>query len=314
MSQLAGKGQMKLIDEAIDLLGDGNEPLSKAFFKAQIIAHKLQDNEFAAWVRNEIQGYSDMDALPDYRKVPITPYGNVGNSFERYSNIQLPISGMPTEIREKFLVSRFYQSVAVIDEFSKSEESLHVNLDRQLYSFMRMGFDKSAVISSAWGVPPAGCFTQMLNEIRSRLLDLLLKLSELVPATTQEEEHLSMPKIQGLNELFKGAVFGDGANISLAIGEGNQASHNTTSVVVNDLDSLVRVLSENKVAESDIAELKKAIEGDAASSGGVAKSFGEKVRGWLAMMITKAGTPAWEVPVQVGAGLLTNALTTYYGF
>ncbi|MCP1487956.1 hypothetical protein J3D48_004269 [Pseudomonas fluorescens] len=305
---------MKLIDEAIDLLGDGNESLSKAFFKAQIIAHKLQDKEFAAWVLNEIQGYGDKAALPDYRKVSITPYGNVGNFSERYSNLQLPITDMPVELREKFLVSHFYQSIAVIEEFSKNDDGLRVNLDRRLYAYLRAGFDKSAVISSAWGLPPAGCFTQMLNEARSRLLDLLLKLSDLVPATTQEGEHPSMPKIQGLNELFKGAVFGHGANISLAIGEGNQASYNSNSVVVNDLDSLVRLLSESNVSSEDIADLKTAIEADANVSGSAPKSFGEKVSGWLAIMIRKAGTSAWEIPVQVGAGLLTNALTKYYGF
>lgn len=303
---------MKLIDEAIDLLGDASVPLSQAFFKAQVIAHKLQDAEFAQWVRSEIQGYEDKNAVPDYRISNMVPYGNLENMARRYSDFKLSDAGMPDEIKKIHLVAKFDQSIAVLEEFEKNGEKLVVNLDHRLSPYLMAGIDDSYSITNAWGKLPAGCFTQMLNEARSRLLDLLLNLSDLVPATEEENDPKILSKIEGLNDMFKGAVFGHGANINFAIGEHNQASQNN-SVVVNDIESLVQELTRNKVSPADISELKEAIEVDAKSGADSSQGFGERVRNWLGMMISKAGTPDWEIPVQVGAGLLTNALSKFYG-
>jgi hypothetical protein len=303
---------MKLIDEAISILGDAGEPLANAFFKAQIIAHKLKDKEFAEWVKGELQGYGSDVELPEYRRVRLTPYGHVESLSRRYTNHPLPTGGMPAELQEIILVSHLNQSIAVIEEFAKSDESLVVPFNTNVYGYLRQGIDSSFVITSAFGKPPAGCFTQILNEARSRLLDLLLELSAVIPDTVDDGVQGSLPDIREVNGMFKNAVFGDGANISLAIGQGSQASHNTTSVVKSDLDSLVRELAQNKVSEVDIAELKSAIQEDSEQPA-TGTGIGSRVRNWLASMISKAGTPAWEVPAQIGAGLLVNAISKYYG-
>jgi len=304
---------MKLIDETIDLLGDASEPLGKAFIKAQIISHKLQDKEFSHWVRNEIQGYGRDDEIPAYRTSPIIPHGNLENGSRRYNNMPLPTRGIPEDVRERALTTCFYQSISVVDEFARSSKQMTTVIDQRLYPLLRAGIDPSYSIVNAWGELPAGVFTQILNEARSRLLDLLLNLSDRLPKMAKDDDLKTMPKIDGLNDMFKGAVFGDGANINLAIGNGNQASNNSASVVKNDIDSLVRELTDNKVSAADIAELKNAITGDANQAELDSEGFGQQVRTWFASMIVKAGTPAWEIPAQMAAGLLTSALTKFYG-
>jgi hypothetical protein len=304
---------MKLIDETIDLLGDASEPLGKAFIKAQIIAHKLQDKEFAHWVKNEIQGYGRDDEIPTYRISQIIPHGALENGLTRYNNFPLPIRGIPDEFREKALKTPFYQSISVIEEFARDSKQITTIIDQRMYPFLRAGIDSSFVIINAWGELPAGVFTQILNEARSRLLDLLLNLSDRLPQMSNDEDLKMMPKIDGLNDMFKGAVFGDGANINLAIGDSNQASNNRTSVVKNDIDSLVRELTNNKVSPADIAELQKAIADDANHTDQGSAGFGYQVRSWFGSMLVKAGTPAWEIPAQMAAGLLTSALTKFYG-
>ncbi|MFJ4193978.1 hypothetical protein [Pseudomonas sp. NPDC089534] len=303
---------MKLIDEAINLLGDANAPLANAFFKAQIIAHKLKAKEFAEWVKNEIQGYGEDVQVPEYRQVRLTPYGNVQSMTLRYNNHQLPTGGMPSDLQDRFLVSHLNQSIAVIEEFSKSDDGLIVPLNADLHGFLRKGFTDGFLITSAWGKPPAGCFTQILHEARSRLLSLLLELSDVVPDSDDAGDQLGLPDVNEVNGLFKNVVFGDGANISLAIGQGSQASYNTTSVVKNDLESLVEELAANKVSETDIAELKAAMKEDS-DKPSQSKGIGSSVRAWIGSMVSKSGTPAWEVPFQVAAGILTNAISKFYG-
>jgi hypothetical protein len=303
---------MKLIDDAIELLGDASEPLSRAFFKAQVIAHKLQDEEFAQWVKNEIQGYDDSDAVPDYRVCDLVPFGNLENMARRYNDFKLSSANMPEEMRNRHLVARFDQSIAVIEAFEQDGEKLVINLDHRLSPYLMAGIDDSYAITNAWGKPPAGCFTQILNQARSRLLDFLLNLADLVQSSEKQDDPKLLSNIAGLNDMFKGAVFGHGANINFAIGEHNQASQNN-SVVVNDIDSLVRELIQSKVSQADISELKEAIASDARAGADTSQGFGDRVRTWLGLMVAKAGTPGWEIPVQVGAGLLTNALSKFYG-
>lgn len=304
---------MKLIDETIEMLSDATQPLANAFFKAQVIAHKLQNEEFSKWVKDEVKGYEDRASVPKYRTSLLTAYGNVENGYTRHSNIKLPVGDIPEEIKDRFFVTRHMQSIAVIEGFAKNPDDLVITLDHRLNGLLGKYIQSPYYISSAWGKPPAGCFSQILNEARSRLLDFLLNLNQVLP-DSEESDPKKTVSVKGLSEMFKGAVFGNGANISLAIGEGNQASHNSSTVILNDLESLHRELSNSKVSDADIAALDVAIESDKAVVGIAPKSFGPGVGGWLASMIVKAGTPAWEVPAQVGAGLLTTALSKFFGF
>jgi hypothetical protein len=304
---------MKLLDDTIDLLSDASQPLANSFFKAQVIAHKLQDKQFEKWVRNEIKGYESEADVPAYRVVNLTPYGHVENRAKRYNNFKLPVSGMPQEVRSQYLVYRHTQSIAVIEGFARDSDKISISIDPIIYPFLMDGIDPSYSITSAWGKPPAGAFAQILNEARSRLLDLLLNLQSLLPEGDKETDVKLISKVQGLNDMFKGAVFGHGANISLAIGEGNQASHNKTSVALGDTKSLVSELKKHKVSKEDIAALRVAIKSDVKSAGPSPQSFGPGVSSWLGGMISKAGTPAWEIPSQVGAGLLIGALSKFFG-
>lgn len=304
---------MKLIDETIELVSDSEAPLASAFIKAQIIAHKLKDREFSQWVRGELQGYADRDLVPDYRAAAYIPHGNLENRAHRYSNFKLPISGIPEDMRDQVLVSRFRQSIAVIEEFALNGKKLSLNIDQGLYPFLRDGIDPSYSITSAWGVFPEGTFHQILNDARSRLLDLLLNLSDNIPPESKESDLADVTKISGLNEIFKGAVFGHGANINFAIGDGSQASNNSSSVVENDIESLLKALAQINVKTEDVSHLREAIDQDASSHGLKPAQVGPKVRDWISTMISKAGTAAWDVPVQTAAVVLASAISRFYG-
>nr|WP_288467502.1 hypothetical protein [uncultured Pseudomonas sp.] len=304
---------MKLIDEAIEAVSNAEAPLANAFIKAQIIAHKLQNREFAQWVRNEIQGYPSRDSIPEYRAVTFIPHGNLENLARRYNDMPLPIAGIPQEMRSRLLVSRFQQSIAVIEGFAHQSEKLTVNISQSMHPYLMHGIDPSYSIVNAWGVIPEGTFLQMINEARSRLLDLLLNLDDQIPAHVKDADLATVSKISGLNEIFKGAVFGSGANINFAIGDGSQASHNSSSVTQNDIDSLLNELAKSKVPAEDLNALRAAIDDDAAESGPSPNELGPTVRRWISSMVSKAGTAAWDVPIQTSAALLANAISKFYG-
>jgi len=60
--------------------------------------------------------------------------------------------------------------------------------------------------------------------------------------------------------------------------------------------------------------LKEAIEKDRGAPEHKDKKYGKNVRGWISSMLTKATESIWNVELGIASGLLTNALTAYYGW
>lgn len=56
---------LELQQEAISKESDILNLLRKAY----LVARKLKLNEFENWINNELNGYENMDKLPDYRKI-----------------------------------------------------------------------------------------------------------------------------------------------------------------------------------------------------------------------------------------------------
>lgn len=295
---------MKLIDQTIDILADCNEPLQNAFIKAQIIARRIGSPELGNWVRCESRGYGADDILPDYRKVRITLRGTVENDFQRASDVQLSSYRVPEKYRGLVTRREFRQSINVIERLAEDEDRFVAVVQRELYPFLGHGYINGAVVVHAYGQIPKGYFLQLLTEVRSRLLDLLLGLSEYVP------DKSSKRSIEVVKNLFNNAVLGDGVSINLTVGDGNTVASSASVVKKGNWEHLSQELTKLKVRAEDIRKLRTAIESDEATG---ESGLGKNVQSWITKMISQAGTAAWEVPLQVGAGLLIECINAFLG-
>lgn len=305
---------MKLVEDIIDLLSRPDTDLENALVMAQVLAHKLGEEELAVWVKNELVGYQDLSMLPKYRIVPVTPYGDISNGYQRYTNFRLPSASLPDKLRDQLLIRQIGHSVAVIRDWSKSK-GIQAQLPPESYGLFSKSLDRSYHVERAWGIFSEGAFTQMLVEVRSRFLGFMLKLSDKFPAEPPQDNIKRLSKEFDVNGIFKGAVFGDGAVLNLAIGTNNTAvQNNEQSIVKSDFDALSAELKKYEVADADIQDLQIAVNDDDGAEEHSAGNYGPKVRSWFGGMISKAGTAAWSLSTQTAAGVLANALSKYYGF
>ena len=51
----------------IDLIR-GNKPISESLQELFVITSELENVDFNRWIKNELNGYSNIDELPEYRK------------------------------------------------------------------------------------------------------------------------------------------------------------------------------------------------------------------------------------------------------
>ncbi|PLY57872.1 hypothetical protein HBH1_03902 [Herbaspirillum sp. BH-1] len=304
---------MKLVDETIEMLTSAQPDLENALFKSQVLAHKLGEPDFGTWVKSELVGYPIGTEVPQYRRVSLTPYGNISNGFVIHQNMRLPTRGLSVELRDKFFVRKLRDSIAVIRDWGKVE-NLSISFSPETFGIFK-GLERGHYIERAWGIYGEGAMTQVLVEVRSRLLDFLLNLADRFPAEPEPSAIKELSKELGVNELFKGAIFGNGAVLNVAVGNNNVATQTATvTITQGDFESLAKELKAAKVQEPDIQELRQAIEFDKNSEEIATGNVGPEVRGWLNTMLTKAGTAGWDFSMQTGAAVLAAAIGKYYGF
>jgi hypothetical protein len=91
---------MKILDEIIDLAVDNSGPLSVLLRKCLLLAHTLKNQRLRTWAEKELDGYDEMDDLPEYRRVRAIAKGYFLGPFHAQINNQpLPPSVLKPEHR-----------------------------------------------------------------------------------------------------------------------------------------------------------------------------------------------------------------------
>ena len=302
---------MKLIDEIIDNLSSNTPNLNNALIKTKVLLHYLGEDQPISWVHSELNGYPDRESVPEYRVINVSVYGNISNMAYRYADHPLPISHLDEKKRKYFEIHHLTQSIAVIQSYAENDKDLTITIAPDYFPILSKGLDSSYHVERAWSKPSAGAMLQVVTEVRSRLLDFVLELSDKIPGDLDKSEMKEKSKEIGTTELFKNSVFGD--NVSIVVGDHN-VQNIQNRIFQNDFASLADALREHLVEEEDIVALKEAIDKDGEAPEHKEKKFGKNVRAWTNSMLTKATESIWNVNLGVAGGLITNALTAYYGW
>jgi len=302
---------MKLIHEIIELLSSDTTSLNNALLKTKVLLYKLGEKDLIAWVNSELNGYDSVDNLPIYRVLGVSVMGNVSNLVYRYPNHPLPLAHLDKKLRQCLETTYLTQSVAVLESYARDESDLQVTIPPELYPSLSKGLSGGYHVENAWGKHSAGAILQAITEIRSRLLDFVLELSERIPEELTENEMKEKSKEIGTSELFRNAVFGD--NATIVVGNSNIQNIRNT-IAKNDFEALAAELRKYHVKEEEITSLREALDADYGAPEHNEENFGKNVLNWISAMLAKATNAAWNINLGIASNLLTEALKAYYGW
>lgn len=302
---------MKLADEIIDMLSSQGGSLNDALFKTKVLLHRMGEKDLVDWVNLELQGYTGREDVPEYRIIDMSIRGDVSNLAYRYNDHPLPTGHLDEPLRRDLRKTALRQSVAVLEGFAKDDKDLSINVAPELYNKLSKGLGNGYNVERAWGKPSLGCMVQVVTEIKSRLLDFLLELSERMPDGLDREEMKEESKRQNISNLFNHTVIGD--NATFVIGDGN-VQNVENNVKINDFESLAAELKRINVVDDDIDELRQALLADEGAQELSEGKIGPGVSGWIGKMVGKASSSTWAVGVGAAGGLLAAAIKAYYGF
>lgn len=303
---------MKLVDEIIEILSSDNGILSNALIKTKVLLHKMGHKELVMWVNKELNGYTEKDKLPDYRIIPAQVRVSATNGAYTVNSHPIPMKHLNKEFKHSLEEAKIAYSLAIIEKMVTDSDDvmLHRPLPMELNGILGEGLANSFIVQRAWSEIPVASVSNILMQVRSRLLDFVLELNtEFSEIESDKELKEAVGRFDASN-LFNNAIFGD--NVTILLGSENTQKV-TNSIVKNDFETLSKVLQENRVDQSDVDLLKDAINNDQSFPILEKDKFGPSVKLWMESMLSKAINASWQIELGVAGSLLATALNNYYG-
>ncbi len=300
---------MNLLDEITSDLVNEKVTLTNTLRKAKILASQLQLQEFKDWVKNELEGYTHSEAIPDYRRFEATNIGTFSGPFQSMArNVTLPTYNLPEEIQD------FAKNMHISESFAELEGMLSCEGDA-----LNKAWSQEAIILSRESVKMSGGMVLVdayqpfpkyriegiLDNVKNKLMDFILDLkASNIPLNP---EHLEPGRKEQIRNSFNVHIYGN-HNI-VAGGEGVIQSNRT--IIKNDILSLQDYFKTLEVPPEDLTSLENAVKADGKTK---KEQLGKNVKEWMGNMVSKASRGLWKVGLEVAPKLIVEALKSYYGW
>ncbi len=300
--------QMTLIDDIRSDLINESADLANTLRKAKILASELGVSEFRDWVDSELNGYSDISKLPNYRRFRPQNVGTFAGSFQRWmENVPLPTYNLPDEVKEFAENLEFLAGVGELEAMLTQENE-----------YLRKPWPQEGVILARQVVKMSGgmelveahqpilssTIAGILHNVKNKLLDFILGLQE--NNVTSANLNSGEVKQEEVRNLFNINIYGD-HNV---VASGESVQQQVRTIRRGDVESLVHYLRQHKVGKSDLRALEKAVSAEPVNLDG---RFGPKVQAWVGKMIGKASSGVWKIGLASAPAVLMEALRRYYG-
>lgn len=173
---------MQTISTIIDQLTISENSLSTPLLETKVLAVRIKNEELLRWVDQEIEGYDADAELPNYRISTAILKGSYINGRMKVTDTVLPIPVVSDDLLNLLTTSRIRQSCSALEYLLKAGQERGViahtlngnilQLLQSLYAEQNPYFS----LFSANMVTSVSVVFDMLSTIRSKLLDLMLKL------------------------------------------------------------------------------------------------------------------------------------------
>jgi hypothetical protein len=298
--------ELSLLSELINSLTDSSRPLADMLRTAKVLASRLSSPGLAEWVTNELGGYKTVDSLPPYRRLPMLTYGDFSGPFGSFvNNSAIPYMGFPQKYQEQARVYLEMHGVASIESQVAAGEDLNLEWDPNLTLILRDSVQMSGgmVLTRLHSSVPRTELVGVLDEVRNRLLGLVLDIEKENPMAGSTGETSMEPSPERVQQIINNNIYSSGGNF--AIGSHDFQQNNYT-INEGDTDALFKALLELGVSKAEFDDLQDAISED---NGGL----GEKVSGWIGKMVSKAFDGGLKIAGGAAGQVIGTLIAGYLG-
>jgi hypothetical protein len=158
--------------------------------------------------------------------------------------------------------------------------------------------------AALWRVTHKSAIRQVLDSIRSRLLDIVLDLAQRFPDIAESEQAVRQVDRSAAASIIHNHIYG---NSNVVAAGANIRQHVRQGFDPGDVDALFRVVAEAGVSGMQQEDLRIAIKEDGSPKEG---RFGPRVAAWFGRTTQKL----LESGLKAAPALITEAISRYYGW
>jgi hypothetical protein len=205
--------------------------------KCKVLAARLGSEEFGIWVKNELSGYESIDELPDYRVLHVNSKGKFSSYHWIADELDIPLHCIPQEYREKMSIANVIQPVVSIEALVLSANghgSAQEPWNPSFVSMVGKNIYQHANCFEAWKVIPINALVAILDEVRNRIVDFVLKIEAENPEAGEAALNSNPVPPEKVAQIFNTTINGNVGNIATGSHHFGQTSHNDTNVELFD--------------------------------------------------------------------------------
>jgi hypothetical protein len=293
-----------LLDEIISILGNQNGSLNAALLKTKVLLHTIGKKDLATWVDHELRGYPDDKNLPEYRICSSELHATVINLRMAYRDYPLPLSHLDEEQRKSVTVSPCLLSIASIEQAVKDGGKLGRGMPPEFAIFFERALSPGTNIIKMWIEINMVEVANILTEVRSRLLDFLLEIRDVVGMDVPEKELAARTKGVDTETMFTTTILG--SHNTVIVGSQNVQVSNQQG----DIEGLVKEIAKLGYEQKDLDELRTAVQADKAA--GKTPDITEgKTSKWFLGALKTAGKGVLKVGTDVATKVITESLERF---
>jgi hypothetical protein len=295
-----------LLDKIIELATDTDKPLSFLLRQCVVLAYELKNEPLKAWANQELDGYRDIDKLPEYRVI----YAGATGLFSAGYNFPPIERSIPaflldekhrwaaTEARLSEPISS-YESILQTD---RTKGTLSIPWTAEMVARYQKEFMPGHALVQAEQDVSYGAIVGLVDAVRNRVLNVALDIKSEIG-----EQDADLKKVRGssevaekvnhiiVNHIYGGTVF-----------VGDQQMVNVQNISVGNWEDLKKMLQSRGFQDAEIGELSQAIEQDG-------KTLGAKVQSWIGRNAAKVWDHGLQLTTTVGAAVLTEYVKKHLG-
>ncbi len=296
---------MQIEEEAVAADSD----LASLLRKCCVLATRLQNAALKRWAMFELNGYTKVKDIPEYRKFSAQSFGDFcGYAGRTLKNAPIPLLNIPEKFREG--VSRFWfcECIAELQSLvaKKNSSAVYQDWPADLIARFSRSFYQDMNMLSAHKTVSATVVIKILETVRNRILNFVLELENEFP-NAGEKAGDPIVDTAKVDNLVSKLILKDVANVSIGCGQVTQ--HATVNIETGNWALLEGLLKGLKIANEEIVELKEILENEKSKKDA---KFGDRLSAWLGNLTAKAAQGVYDISTGTVSGVITAAICKYY--
>lgn len=233
-----------------------NVDITNLLRMCKLLAARISHQQLADWADRELNGYPNVDSLPEYRTLEVLSYGRFVGHYKKAEALQIPIGMLPERLHAKYQNAHMGQAISVYAGFDLTGTgSLREPWDVSVALKYASPLVPDTQCVEAWKEIPFGAIHRLLDAVKTRILGYVIDLEREAP-NAGETPIGSQPPVsrERMTQIFNTNIAGNVGNVANASNDFTQTS--TAGVPAEDWQALVARLQELGLTSDDMENMQ----------------------------------------------------------